>query len=573
METSASTPCDVCAGQSISKQAVKWCPECEEAYCSECIKHHGIAKATRDHQVIDVENYLKLPSFVIETKHHCKKHGSRFQNYCRSHESPCCTRCIDTDHKKCSDLPPLDDVIQDAKSSVAFADIEERLKSLKKFFSEVITEREEILNELKDQRETIEKQVRKIRIDINQHLDRLEEQIMIKLSSQENHHQKDIEKLLKQLKVQSSRIESLLENLEPIKQYASNLQTFLSTKEIDRELYETEKEVEVLCKDDNLNRYSISFIKNDKMGNFMENLQSFGEVSSTYEKTKILHKKSKADQAQIVAVPSKHVENMNLVLEKKIVVPRPGKNSFGSVTGCVALQNKHFLFSYFDSLNSNNCCLSLLDEHGNEVFVFKRDKIGGIYPYGIAVINDTTVAIAPVNRSKSIVIFNIETRKVFQMIETKHPCSGGISCFENTLIYSCGEEGLEMRSLDTGKVHTLKFASHDPWEHTLFKNKIYITDNNSDTVICYDMDGKVHWRWKNFDEIKYIGGVAVDNNSNVYIAGVKSGRIVIISPDGKTSKSFIPEGIKWPRAIYYDKMTNKLLICENNGDAGIYSVS
>lgn len=39
-------------------------------------------------------------------------------------------------------------------------------------------------------------------------------------------------------------------------------------------------------------------------------------------------------------------------------------------------------------------------------------------------------------------------------------------------------------------------------------------------------------------------GVAVDNNSNVYVAGVKSGRIMSISPDGKTFKSFYPEGLK-----------------------------
>ncbi|XP_071121349.1 eukaryotic translation initiation factor 4 gamma 1-like [Mytilus edulis] len=314
MATSVSPPCDVCAGQSISKQAVEWCPECEEAYCSECIKHHGIAKATKHHQVIAVENYLKLPPFVLETKHHCKKHGSSFQNYCRSHETPCCKRCIDTDHKKCSDLPALDDVIQNAKSSVAFADIEERLHSLKKFFSEVITEKEENLNDLKVQREMIEKQIRKMRIEINQRLDILEKEILHELSNKENHHQRNIEKISKQMEVQSSRIESLLENMEPIKQYASNLQTFLSTKEIDRELYKTEREVEVLCEVGSLNRYVISVIMNDKLRNFIKDLKTFGEVSSSFEQTKIVHEKSKLKQAQIVAAPCTHVEDMNIDL-------------------------------------------------------------------------------------------------------------------------------------------------------------------------------------------------------------------------------------------------------------------
>ncbi|XP_052064422.1 uncharacterized protein LOC127704424 [Mytilus californianus] len=571
MATSASAPCDVCAGQSISKQAVKWCPECEEAYCSECIKHHGIAKATKDHQVIAVENYLKLPSFVLETKHHCEKHGSRFQNYCRSHESPCCKRCIDTDHKKCFDLPPLDDVIKDAKSSVAFADIEERLYSLKKFFSELIKEKEGNLNEIKLQRKTIEKQIRKIRLDINQRIDFLERQIVHKLSNQEDRHQKNIEKLSTQLKEQYTRIESLLETIISIKQYASNLQTFLSTEEVDRELYKNEKEVEVLCEDGSLDRPSISFVMDEKLGNIIGDFESFGEISSTYKQTKIIHEKSKVNQAQKVSGPCKHVDSMQLLLEKKVVVPRPGKSEFGLVTGFVVFQNKNFLFSYCDTLLSNNSCLSLLDENGSKIFDLKPDKIG-ISPCDIAVINETTVAITTPKSSKSIVIFNIETRKVSKVIDAKYGCFG-ISFSESTLIYSCGEGGLEMRSLDTGNVYPLKFGSYTSNEYvTVFKNKIYSTDSSSDMVTCYDMKGKVHWRWQNRDEIKKMRGVAVDNNSNVYVAGVNSGRIAIISPDGKVFKSFKPEGIKMPRTLFYDKRTNKLLICEQNGDGGMYSV-
>ncbi|CAG2226924.1 unnamed protein product [Mytilus edulis] len=570
MATSTSTPCDVCAGQSISKQAVKWCPECEEAYCSECIKHHGIAKATKDHSVIAVENYLKLPPFVLETKHHCSKHGSRFQNYCRSHETPCCKRCIDTDHKKCSDLPPLDDVIYDAKSSVAFVDIEERLHSLKKFFSELIKEKEGNLNEIKLQRETIEKQIRKMRIEINQRLDILEKEVMHKLSNQENHHQRNIEKISKQMKVQSSRIEDLLENMEPIKQYASNLQTFLTTKEIDRELYKTEREVEVLCKDDSLNRYGMSFIKDDKLGNLIGGLKSFGKISNTCQQTEIVYAKSKVKQAQIVAVPCKNFENMNLVLQKKVVVPRPGNNGYGLVRGCVVLQNKNVLFSYW---NGNNGCLSLLDEHGSEIFVLKADKLG-FEPDHIAVIDDKTIAITTDDSSKSIVIFNFETQKISKVIETEHEHLSGISCFENTLIYSCGTEGLEMRSLDTGNVCPLKFGSYAPDEYvTVFKSKIYSTDSLSDTVTCYDMEGKIHWRWQNQDEIRKMRGVAVDNKSNVCVAGVDSGRIAIISPDGKHFKSFKPEGIEEPRTIFFDRRTNTFLLCDENEDAGIFSVS
>ncbi|CAG2188335.1 unnamed protein product [Mytilus edulis] len=201
--------------------------------------------------------------------------------------------------------------------------------------------------------------------------------------------------------------------------------------------------------------------------------------------------KSKIKQAQTVSGPSKHVENMQLLLEKKVVVPRPGKSKFGLVTGCVVFQNKHFLFSYCDTLYSNNSCLSLLDENGSKIFYLKPDRIG-ISPCDIAVINETTVAITTPKSSKSIVIFNIETRMVSKVIDAQYGCFG-ISLFESSLIYSCGEGGIEMRSLDTGNVYPFKFGSFTSNEYvTVFKNKIYSTDSSSDTVTCFDMEGKVH---------------------------------------------------------------------------------
>lgn len=132
-----------------------------------------------------------------------------------------------------------------------------------------------------------------------------------------------------------------------------------------------------------------------------------------------------------------------------------------------------------------------------------------------------------------------------------------------------------MRTLDNGIVYPLTFGSHDANEYlTVFTVKIYSTDNSSVrlTITCYDMDGKIHWRLHNHNEISMMRGFAVDYNSNVCVAGEKSGRIAIISYDGKVLKPFQPEGINCPRKMFYDKRTNKLLICEQNGDAGMYSV-
>jgi hypothetical protein len=46
------------------KNADKWCPECEEGLCSECLKHHNVSKYTKAHEVILIEHYHKIFIFL-----------------------------------------------------------------------------------------------------------------------------------------------------------------------------------------------------------------------------------------------------------------------------------------------------------------------------------------------------------------------------------------------------------------------------------------------------------------------------------------------------------------------------
>jgi hypothetical protein len=63
MATPRTIICGICEAQYITKHAEQWCTECDEDLCSNCEnKFHKISKATRDHDVISIENYHKLPS-------------------------------------------------------------------------------------------------------------------------------------------------------------------------------------------------------------------------------------------------------------------------------------------------------------------------------------------------------------------------------------------------------------------------------------------------------------------------------------------------------------------------------
>jgi hypothetical protein len=82
MATSRTIICGICEAQYITKHADQWCPECNEGLCSECENNfNNISKATREHGVISIENYHKLPSFISEIANHCEYHDMKYTHF------------------------------------------------------------------------------------------------------------------------------------------------------------------------------------------------------------------------------------------------------------------------------------------------------------------------------------------------------------------------------------------------------------------------------------------------------------------------------------------------------------
>jgi hypothetical protein len=68
----------ICEAQHITQYADKWCPECDEGLCSDCENYHNSSKASRNHVVISIKNYHKLPSSISEIANHCEYHNMQY---------------------------------------------------------------------------------------------------------------------------------------------------------------------------------------------------------------------------------------------------------------------------------------------------------------------------------------------------------------------------------------------------------------------------------------------------------------------------------------------------------------
>ena len=78
--------CDLCQGRHITKQAVEYCLRCEEALCADCIAHHKLSKASKNHQTIPINEYKNLPIFIQQIKQYCDDHGDISEFHCPTHD-------------------------------------------------------------------------------------------------------------------------------------------------------------------------------------------------------------------------------------------------------------------------------------------------------------------------------------------------------------------------------------------------------------------------------------------------------------------------------------------------------
>ena len=113
MATSRTIICGICEAQYITKHADQWCPQCDEGLCSDCENNfHKISKATKDHGVISIENYHKLPSSISEIDNYCEYHDMNYTHFCQHHDKPCCPDCIVINHKDCVGLLSIREIIK-----------------------------------------------------------------------------------------------------------------------------------------------------------------------------------------------------------------------------------------------------------------------------------------------------------------------------------------------------------------------------------------------------------------------------------------------------------------------------
>ncbi|CAC5388350.1 unnamed protein product [Mytilus coruscus] len=527
----SSTPvCGVCDQSNITKPSIIWCFECDEGLCSECKDHHSRSKGTRKHCTVPINEYLKIPCDIVKINQICGKHNEKYTIYCKKHECLCCGSCIVENHMECRDFDKLADVTQNTKLSNAFYEIEQSLVELSDNIQIVRNDREHNLKRLSEKKRKIEQEVKQTRIIINNHLDKIQDDIIKKLNAIEKNENKIISELLSVLKENEGEITEFRTNIENIKEHATDLQAFISMKELEKKVLCKDEFLQSVINSENFKDCELSCNVNADIQDLANHIKNFGEVKIETRPCNVLLIRRKNKQAQIMRphISSKLVENINLKLHKTI-------STIGEyIRGCCILPDGKMAFS-----SNSDRAVRVFNLNGTKDFEVNTPTNAFDVSY---ISHDNTLAVTSgMSLIKCITIIDIQSKQIKKTIPVDSEYYGIGVTSDDKFICSAAGKGIKLinphNNSTTDLVRDNKISRN--CYVAIFGDKIYHTNNHLNTVTCYDLQGAVKWIFKNEKVLMSAQGISVDNDGNVYVEGNRTNNAVVISPDGQKYKEIL----------------------------------
>ena len=567
MSTSPSF-CRICDNRHISKPSEVWCRDCEEGFCTECIEYHSSGKLSRGHTTMPITEYQKLPSSVLKIKEHCSEHHEKFNLYCKEHECPCCRICIVKNHSDCKDVAIIEEIIKNVKTSTMFTETEHLIKELIDNIGKIRQNRETNSSAVKEQKRIIENEIQEMRTKINNHLDRLQENLMTELDEAEIQVTDETRELLISLDEKEKELTEHQTNIVNMKKYASDLQTFIAIKQIEKEVETQDTCLQSIVNSDSLNQTKLSYKIDTALKNLTTSIQKFAEVVAESKPCEMTFVRKKDKQAQMMVAelsPPRSLENIQLNLKQKI-------NTKGTnIRGCSLLPDGRMVFSCYSSDT-----LRFINKEGIELFQIGKDKTGSCTYDTVYIKDNNSVAVSSgQGRNKCITIIDIESQKVMTTIPMDTYIYG-MAVKGRTIYYCAWNKGLKMLNLSDKSVSDIISSDISRVNYVATSSdKLYYTNYSTHTVTCCDLHGTTQWEFKDERVLQDPYGISIDNDGNVYVVGCSTNNVMVISPDGQHHRQLLAskDGLPYPHVLDYDTSTNRLLIVNKRSTAFLFDVT
>ncbi|VDI03042.1 Hypothetical predicted protein [Mytilus galloprovincialis] len=341
-------------------------------------------------------------------------------------------------------------------------------------------------------------------------------------------------------------------------QYATELQTYIGLREIEKTTSQAAQYIEDLKSGGKLDENNLEVTVTSALQSILNDIKSFGDININTSPSSLQVKAGRKDQAQYLAPTIPSIEQIKPSNLRRLTIPEDRKSS--NINACIILPDDQNLILYS---RFNKSHLLLFSNDGmfiKEVVAFKG------YSFNTCLVRANTVAVTLELENKTALV-DVEKNEIIKTIKLSHFCKGLASDGQMFVISSS----------EKSTVVNLRNKSHTILEGVrancvaLFQGNIYGSLHKAKQVNCYTSTGEPLWTFQNQDIVSP-RELALDNNGFVYIASSGNNSIVVISPDGKTCKTILSEadGINQPHAIDINRETGMMIVSSQvkNGSNG-----
>jgi hypothetical protein len=502
----------------------------------------------RNHHVVDLKLKTSYSALLKKSSLFCEQHKDcDVEYFCVDHDELCCRECLAKTHKSCVNTMSLDSASKGAKQSQLFSECQEQLTSINQTYKNILKYREENVNGIKDDKEKIKENMKKLKEKLIQRINQVEKELTNKLDILVQENTKfQLDEISKVLEV-TEEVELYLKEMLFIVEHGSNKQAFLLCRKIDNYLHQADNELQTTTSQ--LKRVTLSF---DESNDLLPAIKAFGDVTvNKVTDHTITYKTLKDQQAQFV--PDKTTTMSTFKLQNRI------EGTGRVITGMVVTDDDHLLLC--DHSSENSKLVAVYYPSGKYM---KRIDVS-YPPWDIAIIPRTHRAVVTFENNM-IQFINLQTftqdDKLITIPNSTYICgiastSDNIIVDDTRRIHCLDTEGTYLRTI------TLSTESDAHYISIGHNNQIYYTTTSS--INCVKWDGTEVFSYKIPNE-KDHRKIAIDRNGNVYVTGNNTNTIQRLHSNGIVDCVVlnVEDGVNQPLSICFNKSCDKLYMANIN---------
>ncbi|KAL3887894.1 hypothetical protein ACJMK2_000282 [Sinanodonta woodiana] len=546
--------CDICGKRNKQTSAKSYCHDCNKYLCDTCREYHDDLPMTCQHSVhtMDFGNACSGLSPNLSFTEMCLKHSKeRISVFCSDHSTLCCNSCGFLEHRKCSNVNPLDTVVEDFGVQTKSKEIGTYLSQLDNHLNLITTTVKKNLDSIRREKDAILHNIRTLRATVNAKLQKIEDDLISCL--EENFKTEDLNFQLMEAKLNGliTSIQSDLCQLDLVLTNGSETQKVITLHTLDQNQIRYIKAISEY--QDDISDVKFTFKVDKVFTDLLNALNGIGAISISHSKPDLPPSPSREPLSGRKAVKVSEF-NIKLAEDKEVC----------HISDILQLHDSRFLLVDHGNLRLKICGL---DFHCQDNMAFSKR------PWNVCALSEREVAVT-VPSLKIIQIFEIcPTIQKLRDIRTKLEC-WGIAAIKDQLVITTGKDEHCILIIDKAGTDIMSFRSRSYQSEQLLKpmrvlndvmkSVVYVSYEQSEELVAYNYAWDVLFTYRNPD-VKALAGVDTDIEGNVYICGYGSHCVQQISAKGRLIKSMTPDKLeKKPLSIRLYRDINRFILTYGN---------